>query len=114
MLVIINTPVDTTPPVCRPTTPATGTTSLNGPGTTVTFTEPDANDNSGQVNLRSRTHSPGQFFPVGLTEVCYTFADPSQNTVDCCLNVNVIEGECFRHPVFVFNLPVRIYFVVKI
>ena len=85
--------VDRTPPVCLPVQDASATTPLGSPGTTVTFQEPTANDNSGTATLRSRTHSPGQFFPVGPTEVCYTFADPSGNTVDCCLDVNVIESE---------------------
>ena len=65
---------------------------LNSPGTTVTFQEPTANDNSGQVNLRSRSHAPGAFFPTGTTEVCYTFADAAQNTVDCCFDVTVTPG----------------------
>ena len=84
-----------TPPVCLPTQDASVTTTLGSPGTTVTFQEPTANDNSGTATLRSRTHSPGQFFPVGTTEVCYTFADPSGNTVDCCLDVIVREGMCY-------------------
>ena len=58
----------------------------------ITFTEPVATDNSGTVTLQSRTHVPGQFFLSGITEVCYTFDDPSLNSVDCCLNVVVIEG----------------------
>ena len=81
-----------TPPVCGQTNTVTADTPLGSPGTVVQFTEPQATDNSGTVTLRSRSHSPGQFFQVGTTEVCYTFADPSQNTVDCCFDVIVVEG----------------------
>ena len=88
--------VDRTSPVCGQTSDVVETTPLGSPGTVVQFTEPQATDNSGTVTLRSRSHSPGQFFQVGTTEVCYTFADPSQNTVDCCFNVIVTEGE-FGH-----------------
>ena len=93
MKIISHCLVDRTPPNCLPTQDANEITTLNSPGTTVTFQEPTANDNSGQVNLRSRSHAPGAFFPTGTTEVCYTFADPTQNTVDCCLNVIVTPGK---------------------
>ena len=91
--------VDSTPPVCGQTSDVVETTPLGSPGTPVQFTEPQATDNSGTVTLRSRTHSTGQFFQVGTTQVCYTFADPSQNTVDCCFNVIVTEGEFGHKPI---------------
>lgn len=78
------------PPVSNDVTQTIG---LGTFGTAVTFPEPMAQDNSGTATLRDRTHRPGAFFQVGTTEVCYTFADPSQNSVDCCFNVIIIEGK---------------------
>ena len=87
--------VDAVPPQCVPpvSNDVTETTDLGSFGALVTFSEPSAQDNSGVANLQTRTHRPGQFFQVGSTEVCYTFADPSQNSVDCCFDVIVIEGK---------------------
>ncbi len=84
--------VDRVPPVCLPTNDVVEQIPLGTFGTVVNFIAPEANDNSGTPVIQSRTHSPGQFFQVGTTEVCYTFADPSGNTVDCCLDVTIIEG----------------------
>ena len=87
--------VDAVPPQCVPpvSNDVTQTIDLGTFGASVTFPEPTAQDNSGVANLRTRSHRPGQFFQVGTTEVCYTFADPSQNSVDCCFNVIIIEGK---------------------
>ena len=74
----------------------TQTIPLGTFGTSVQFTEPRAQDNSGTANLQTRTHTPGAFFQVGTTEVCYTFADPSQNTVQCCFDVIIIEGKSIK------------------
>ena len=61
-------------------------------GTTVDFNEPTAIDNSGTVNLISRTHQPGQFFPVGTNPVTYRFADPSGNVATFQFDVIVTQG----------------------
>ncbi|XP_072014192.1 hyalin-like [Amphiura filiformis] len=83
--------VDDQPPVCIPTNDVTETIDLGQFGRTVTFPEPRATDNSGTANLQSRSHTPGVFFQVGSTDVCYTFADPAGNTVDCCFQITIIE-----------------------
>ncbi|XP_072013269.1 uncharacterized protein [Amphiura filiformis] len=88
---VIVTEVDEVVPVCRPNNPVTETVALGLPGRTVNFPEPQATDNSGTVDLRTRTHAPGAFFPIGLTEVCYTFADQSGNVMDCCVEINIVE-----------------------
>ena len=46
----------------------------------VTWTEPTADDNSGDVTLTS-SHSPGDTFAIGTTTVTYTAVDPSSNIV---------------------------------
>ncbi|XP_071819452.1 uncharacterized protein [Apostichopus japonicus] len=69
----------------------TRTVQLGSPGTVVTWPEPQVSDNSGIVNLVSQSHTPGSFFPVGTTEVTYTYADPTNNRVMVSFDVNVIE-----------------------
>ncbi len=51
-----------------------------------------ATDNSGTVTLISQTHQAGQFFPVGETEVTFTYADPSGNRGSDSFFVTVTEG----------------------
>lgn len=75
----------------------TRTVQLGSPGTVVTWPEPQVSDNSGIVNLVSQSHTPGSFFPVGTTEVTYTYADPSNNRVMVSFDVNVIEGRLSIH-----------------
>ena len=59
--------------------------------TTVNWTELQATDNSGDVFLTFRTHSPGSTFPIGITTVTYTFTDSSNNTASRSFNVIVIK-----------------------
>ena len=65
---------------------------LNQGGTTVTYIEPSATDNSGTVTVSSQSHAPGDFFVTGATSVTYVFVDPSGNTASCTFAVNVVEG----------------------
>ena len=62
-------------------------------GTTVLWTEPTATDNSGVVNLASRSRAPGSFFVVGNTQVTYVFVDGNGNRATCTFAVNVLEGK---------------------
>ncbi|XP_072051852.1 hyalin-like [Amphiura filiformis] len=88
--VIVN-PVDLAQPMCSQRQDVDQTVDIGSFGTMVYFVEPQASDNSGIATLRSRTHSPGAFFRVGQTEVCYRFGDPENNMVDCCFTVSVTE-----------------------
>ena len=54
----------------------------------VSWTKPNAKDNSGSVILSSR-HKPGDAFPIGYTEVTYTAEDPSGNKVTAVFTVYV-------------------------
>ncbi|XP_071488839.1 hyalin-like [Diadema antillarum] len=93
---------DTTPPV--PTCPdITRTVELGVTGTQVTWTEPTATDASGVVNIVSRSINPGTFFPVGTTDVTYTFADGSGNTANCTFRVTVITVD--TAPPTILNCP---------
>ena len=83
--------MDTIPPVIACLNDIAQTVSTGVAGTTVTWTEPTATDNSGIVTLTSRTHAPGTFFVVGTTAVTYEYTDGSGNSATCTFNVNVIE-----------------------
>ena len=54
----------------------------------VTWTEPTADDNSGDVTLTS-SHSPGDIFAIGITSVTYTAVDSSSNTVTDTFTITV-------------------------
>ena len=58
---------------------------------TATWTEPTAIDDSGVPPIRSRSHAPGQSFPVGTTVVTYRFTDASGNSDTCQFQV-VVAG----------------------
>ncbi|PIK52768.1 hypothetical protein BSL78_10343 [Apostichopus japonicus] len=89
---VIVTEIDQVPPVIACVgLDVTETIPLNGFGTTVQFSEPTATDNSGTANVQSRTHTPGQFFQSGTTEVTYVFIDPSGNTAECSFNIIITE-----------------------
>ncbi|XP_071824314.1 uncharacterized protein [Apostichopus japonicus] len=89
---VIVTEIDQVPPVIACVgLDVTETIPLNGFGTTVQFSEPTATDNSGTANVQSRTHTPGQFFQSGTTQVTYVFIDPSGNTAECSFNIIITE-----------------------
>lgn len=64
------------------------TVPFGSSGTSVTWTEPIAVDNSGVANSVA-SQSPGSFFTVGATNVVYTATDPSGNTGTCSFFVTV-------------------------
>ncbi|XP_072021026.1 uncharacterized protein [Amphiura filiformis] len=55
----------------------------------VQWTKPSASDNYGRVMLVDFTHTPGQTFPDGSTQVIYMFADDSYNVATCKFSVVV-------------------------
>ncbi|XP_071839995.1 uncharacterized protein [Apostichopus japonicus] len=65
--------------------------SLNGGSISISWTEPSAISNDQQSDLVSQSHAPGNTFPVGDTDVTYTFADPINNAVtsNCLFTVRV-------------------------
>ncbi len=84
--------VDRVPPVCQCGDDVFQQIPLNAGGATIIFEECQATDNSGIVTLASRSHSPGQRFPTGVTAVEYVFSDPSDNTVNCRVTITIVEG----------------------
>ena len=85
--------MDRVPPTVLCPNDITMTVPLGTPGITVRWDEPTAQDNSGVVTLSSRSHSPGQFFPVDSTTVTYEFRDPSGNTASCSFTVTLIASK---------------------
>ena len=60
---------------------------------TATWTEPTATDNCSGTLIRSRSHAPGDVFPVGVTTVTYTFADAAGNvSLPCTFTVTVSDN----------------------
>ncbi len=78
----------------------TASTALGTSGTTVTWQEPMATDNSGIANLISRSLPPGAFFQIGVTTVTYVFQDPSLNTDFCTFDIYVSAGKIYSLPMF--------------
>ena len=89
-LSFLDSGIDVVPPTVN-CTDVHGTAASGNAGTTVDWTASSirATDNSGVVTLIRRTHTPGDFFLVGATQVTYTFQDPSGNTATCSFNVIV-------------------------
>ena len=92
-MTFVLTLVDTIPPVVTCPDDISRTIGILTGGTTVSFTEATATDNSGTATLASRSHSPGSFFVTGSTTVTYTFVDPSGNSASCSFQIIIIEGE---------------------
>ncbi|KAJ8041572.1 Hyalin [Holothuria leucospilota] len=87
---VVVTTIDTTPPtISGCPTVVLFEVELGMPGSFATWTEPTATDLSGSVVLVSATSTPGSFFPVGDTNVIYTFGDDSGNTEQCLFIVRV-------------------------
>jgi gliding motility-associated-like protein len=58
----------------------------------LTWTEPILADNCGATTL-TRSHAPGQVFPIGTTIVTYTGTDAAGNTASCQFSVIVTTEE---------------------
>ena len=63
------------------------TTEVGTTNTVVTWTEPTATDNSGLTPTVTKSHQPGDSFPVGTTQVTYTFTDEAGNEAECQFEV---------------------------
>ena len=53
----------------------------------VTWTEPTATDDSGVTPTVVQSHSSGDMFPVGTTQVMYTFTDAAGNMAMCTFSI---------------------------
>jgi hypothetical protein len=59
---------------------------------TATWIEPTATDNCGGSVTTTSTHTPGSTFPVGSTQVVYTFKDAVNNASYCVFYVTVVDN----------------------
>ena len=62
----------------------------------VSWSEPSAVDESGNVTLLVKTNSPGDRFGIGTSTVTYLFADPSNNMASCEFKITVQSSEYFE------------------
>ena len=51
--------------------------------------EPTATDNSGVVPTVTGSHRTGDRFPIGTSQVVYTFTDQAGNAVACMFSVTI-------------------------
>ena len=56
---------------------------IGSPGTSVSWTEPFAVDESENATLLVKTHTSGSVFGIGTAFVTYAFIDPSKNMATC-------------------------------
>lgn len=86
--------IDNTPPVISgcPSSITVNSVSDNNQ-VSVTWLEPTATDNSGQIPTVVSSRSPGDMFPIGSTVVGYTFVDGNNNPATCTFTVTVIGKE---------------------
>ena len=86
---------DEVPPICMLYDITRVITELKD-NTSVTWNERGVSDNCGEpVILVSRSHSPGDTFSLGTTQVTYIFSDETGNTATCAFNVMVFQGSLF-------------------
>ena len=75
---------DTVPPtITSCPQPATYSVSFGFPSTIATWTEPTATDDCPGALSRIQSHSSGQEFQVGVTQVRYIFSDTAGNQATC-------------------------------
>ncbi|XP_072046394.1 hyalin-like [Amphiura filiformis] len=88
--IVISDCADVTPPQITIGCPSNidATMELGMTGKAVTWTEPSATDSSG-TPVKMTSHQPGANFPVGLTDVRYTFTDAYNNVASCNFIVNI-------------------------
>ncbi|XP_072013342.1 scavenger receptor cysteine-rich domain-containing protein DMBT1-like isoform X2 [Amphiura filiformis] len=82
---------DTEPPEITdcPTTIFTTVYDRSSQDVSVSWRQPIATDNSGEIPSVTISHPPGSVFPIGFTIVTYTFMDPAGNQAECNFEVIV-------------------------
>eukprot|EP00057_Strongylocentrotus_purpuratus_P028659 XP_011683133.1 PREDICTED: uncharacterized protein LOC578978 isoform X8 [Strongylocentrotus purpuratus] len=91
--ITVEATIDNTPPVISgcPSSITVNSVSDNNQ-VSVTWLEPTATDNSGQIPTVVSSRSPGDMFPIGSTVVGYTFVDGNNNPASCTFTVTVIDN----------------------
>ncbi len=79
---------DTTPPVIDICPNSINvTTPVGMTSTPVTWIEPTATDNSGMTPTVTQSHQSGDRFPIGISQVFYTFSDLAGNEAACTFSI---------------------------
>ena len=88
---------DNTPPqISNCPSDKTITVELGEDGSSYSWTQPTAKDDSGNVTLVSQNYRPGFVFGFGPNTVTYVFADPSGNRATCDFVVTVESGKAWE------------------
>ncbi len=86
--------VDITPPtIIDCPASQTDTVPVGSSTLTVSWIEPRATDDSGATPTVGKSHEPGQAFPIGTTDIVYTFSDQSGNTALCSFMITLCKSE---------------------
>ena len=93
MSLLINFPVDRTPPMVTCPTDVTVEVDLGSGGRRVNWNEPTVSDNSGYFTLASNSHNPNDLLEVGLTVIAYVYTDAANNLNTCSFTVSIVEGK---------------------
>ncbi len=63
-------------------------------GAVVTFSAPQATDDSGDVTVSQKEGlASGEFFPLGPTEIVFEATDAAGNTAECSFTITVVDDE---------------------
>ena len=100
------TPIDLNGPTVQNCPQSITVETIGTTSAVVTWDEPTATDDSGIPPTVTRSHQPGQSFPVGTQQVTYTFTDQAGNQATCSFTVTgKYCGEfCFN---FVYQMNMR-------
>ncbi len=71
------------------------TTNTNGI-VNIFWPEPVAFDDSGNAYLNEKSHTSGSAFPVGVTNVTYSYSDLAGNVGRCSFTITVESGKYLR------------------
>ena len=88
--------------VCPPALQASYPTDLNSPTAVVSWTPPNATDNTGGPVTEDASHSPGDAFSIGVTTVKIDAIDESGNSASCEFNITVV-GRSSKSGVILFS-----------
>ena len=86
---------DTTPPtVIGCPDPISFNVAMGITSMVVTWSEPTVTDNSGVIPAITRSHMPGESFPLGTTVVLYSYTDMTGNVATCSFTIT-IGNSCY-------------------
>ena len=76
-------------------------------GSVVNWDEPEAIDESGDVTLLVKSHTPGAYFTVGTTVVTYLYRDHANNIASCMFSVIGSSGMYTKCYILVYNTDIN-------